>query len=203
MKLNEIRMLSGIHPTDNQKSVIAKIVAAPNPKVAGEEISGNANMIAARNILMKLGVLTFSAGAAELTDKGQQIAKDENITDDSGQLTDVGNALAFGEEGAPPEQQSTEMPQDLPPEQPGELPPDVGDNITGMESFSLLRTLLSETEERKESKYGNTRPKRHFISFANAKTRKDAEFLAPSWTRDIWKVEGGWMCSETPKDSEY
>src|SRR3972149_829856 len=95
MKLNEIRMLTGIHPTENQKRVLAKIIAAPNSKVAGEQISGNVNMVAARNMLMKLGVITVSAGTAELTDKGTQIAQDENIADASGQLTDVGNALAM------------------------------------------------------------------------------------------------------------
>jgi hypothetical protein len=132
-------MLTGIHPTENQKRVLAKIIAAPNPKVAGEEISGDENIIAARNILMKLGVITFSAGTAELTDKGQQIAQDENIADESGELTDVGNALAYGEEGAPPQQQSTEMP----PEQPGELPPsEPSGNPLGLESFSLLRQLI-------------------------------------------------------------
>ena len=143
MKLNEIKMLSGIHPTDNQKRVLAKIIAAPNPKVAGEEISGNENIIAARNILMKLGVITFSAGAAELTDKGEQIAQDENIADASGQLTDVGNALVYGEEGAPPQQQSTEMPQ---PQLGAMTPPlggEPGGNVLGMESFSpLLRELI-------------------------------------------------------------
>ena len=139
MTLNEIRMLTGIHPTENQKRVLAKIIAAPNPKVAGEEISGDENMIAARNILMKLGVITFSAGTAELTDKGQQIAQDENIADESGELTDAGNALVYGEEGAPPQQQSTEMP----PEQPGELPPsEPSGNPLGLESFSLLRQLI-------------------------------------------------------------
>jgi hypothetical protein len=190
MKLNEIRMLSGIHPTDNQKRVLAKIIAAPNSKVAGEDISGDENMIAARNILMKLGVITFSAGAAELTDKGEQIAQDENIADASGQLTDVGNALVSGEEGAPPQQQSTEMPPEQPQEQPGEDPLGLGQQQTGMESFSLLRNMLHEVS------HGTAKQKRHFISNNHAKTLKDAKYLAPSWAADVWKTEGGWMCSE-------
>lgn len=139
MKLHEIRMLTGIHPTENQKKVLAKIIASPSPKVAGEEILGDENLVAARNILMKLGVITFSGGNAELTDKGRQIAQDENIADEGGQLTDTGNALAYGEEGAPA-QQLPRPELGMPPPSPlgGEEPA----GPLGMEGFSLLRDLI-------------------------------------------------------------
>jgi hypothetical protein len=153
MKLNEIRILSGIHPTDNQKRVLAIIIASPSPKVANEELTGDENLMAARNILMKLGVVTVVAGAAELTDKGTQIAQDERITDETGQLTDLGNELAFGAERPQPGEQP-EMPGEVPmpgeePPMPGNEPPLGGQTmpnepITGLESFSMLRKVLNE-----------------------------------------------------------
>lgn len=139
MKLHEIRMLTGIHPTENQKKVLAKIIASPSPKVAGEEIIGDENLVAARNILMKLGVVTFSGGNAELTDKGKQIAQDENIADEGGQLTDAGNILAYGEEGAPG-QQPSQPELGMPP--PAPLGGELGGGPLGVESFLLLRDLI-------------------------------------------------------------
>lgn len=138
MKLCEIRMLTGIHPTNNQKRVLAMIIASPSPKVAGEKISGDENMIAARNILMKLGVITVSGGNAELTDTGEQIAQDENIADGSGQLTDLGNELVGGAEGQSPQQPQPEL--GTPPSPLGgeQQPP----AMPGLEGFSLLRNLL-------------------------------------------------------------
>jgi hypothetical protein len=136
-------MLTGIHPTENQKRVLATIIASPSPKVAGEKISGDENMVAARNILMKLGVITFSGGNAELTDKGQQIAQDENIADESGQLTDTGNALIHGEEGMEPQQPPQPELGMPPPPQGGEQPGlELGGPPPGFESFSLLRDLI-------------------------------------------------------------
>lgn len=122
-----MRILSAVHPTENQKRVLAKIIAAPTPTVAAEEISNNANMVAARNMLMKLGVITFGAGEASLTDKGEQIAREENIADESGQLTDVGQQLAYGEQ-----KQGGET----------EPPPPPGGGLS-LESFALLKELLN------------------------------------------------------------
>jgi hypothetical protein len=148
MKLTEIRILSGIHPTDNQKRVLAIIIASPSPKVANEELTGDENLMAARNILMKLGVITVVDGTAELTDKGTQIAQDERITDETGQLTDLGNELAHStEEPQPGEQPMPELPEEPMPGMPGEEPMPGGQAMPNeptakLESFSLLRSLL-------------------------------------------------------------
>lgn len=90
-----MRILSAVHPTTNQKRVIAKVIAAPTPSVAAEEISKNANMVAARNMLMKLGALSLVNGEATLTQAGMQIATDENIADQGGGLTPTGEQLAY------------------------------------------------------------------------------------------------------------
>jgi hypothetical protein len=96
-----MRVLSTVTLTTTQKRVIAKTLASPTPKVAGEAISGDENMITARDQLAKLGVIEYIGGEVNITEKGQALAKDENIIDDSGQLTDDGNALAYDDEQQP------------------------------------------------------------------------------------------------------
>lgn len=142
-----MRIISAVHPSDNQKRVLAKIASAATPKVAGEQLSNDANIVAARNMLMKLGLITFSSGEAAFTDKGTQVAQDENIIDQNGQLTATGKALAFSTPGgaedpnaegntgdmAPPE-------QELAPQDDGQL----GDPNAepALESFKLLKQFL-------------------------------------------------------------
>lgn len=94
-----MKLLDTVRLSDNQKRVIAKILAAPTPKLAAEEISDGANMIKARDILMDLGLITFTLNdQAELTDKGQQVAQAENLADESGQLTPDGEKFAYTNE---------------------------------------------------------------------------------------------------------
>ena len=120
--------------------VIAKIVASQDvPARAAAEISANTNMIAARNLLMKLNVITYTDNSASLTDIGQQLARDQNIVDEGGQLTDEGNKLASATSDG-------KQPKETPPQQDNSMggmpPPDMGGDINapmpGMESFSAL-----------------------------------------------------------------
>ncbi len=130
-----MQLLTTIRPTTNQLTVLATIVAnQDHPTRAASEISSNENLIAARNMLMKLNVIEYTANKAALTDKGQQIAKEQNIVDDSGQLTDEGNKLVAAAQGEQPP--TGDQMGGLPPELPipggdmGGLPP--------MEGFSSL-----------------------------------------------------------------
>ena len=137
-----MHLLSTLRPTQNQMKVIAKIVASQDvPARAAAEISSNPNLIAARNLLMKLNVITFADNAATLTDKGQQLAKEQNITDESGQLTDEGNKLASSDADG---KQTEEQPQPGTDQNMGA--PDMGLNDLGappMEGFSnLFKNLL-------------------------------------------------------------
>ena len=116
-----MRINQAIHPTYNQKRVLAKIIAAPTPTVAAQSIIGDQNLVAARSALMKLGLVTLSNGESSVTDRGIQVATDENIVDAGGELSQVGQELAYGDVAQPagPVQQAP------------------------MESFSLLKELLS------------------------------------------------------------
>jgi predicted methyltransferase len=132
-----MRLLSAVHPTTNQKRVLAKILAAPTPTVAGEEISKDANLVAARNMLMKLGIITFANNEAALTDRGTQVAAEENIADQSGQLTPTGQQLAYtNAQGQTDSDQAGGAAQQQPA-------PDMGlDAGMPTESLALLKQLL-------------------------------------------------------------
>lgn len=91
------KFINSLVLTLNQKTVMAKIAAAPTEKVAAEDISRGANLVSARDMLVRMGLITFKdATSATLTDKGRQIAQDENIMDASGGLTDKGRKLVGG-----------------------------------------------------------------------------------------------------------
>lgn len=117
-----MRILNTFRPTTIQKQVIAKIAAAATPTVAGDSVSSGANTVSARDTLVKLGIITFEAGEATLTDLGTQIATAENIVDETGGLTQVGQSLAGAKE-------TQQVPTTTEPAGP-------------LESFATLKALL-------------------------------------------------------------
>lgn len=125
-----MRLLSTIHPSTTQRKVLAIIASAATPKLAVANLNVSQNLIAARDILAKLGIITFDQSQAALTSAGHQLAVDENIIDQSGQLTDDGSALV-----------STDGPQAQQPMQPEPAPTEPGPDVS-LESFSLLKELL-------------------------------------------------------------
>ena len=137
-----MQLLNTIRPTTFQKQVIAMIADAPTPKLAAAHLSDNQNITAARDLLAKLGVITFSDSEAQLTDKGQQLATDENIIDQSGQLTDDGRKyLGDTQPGAQqPAQQDDPMMGD--PMAGSPMGGDPAGDVS-LESFSLLKELLA------------------------------------------------------------
>jgi phage gp45-like len=146
-----MRLLTAMHPTDNQKRVLAKIAAAPTPTVAASEISADANLVAARNLLMKLGMITYTDGNAEMTDQGRKVATDENIIDQGGELTQAGQQLAYSDSqgqqtpdngASPPAGADAGLDSMAGPDDMGGAP---GGDPFSMESYqpmSLLKELL-------------------------------------------------------------
>lgn len=139
-----MHLLNTIHPTESQLKILATIVSLQDkPVEAAEEISVGANMVAARNLLMKLNLITYSPDSAALTDQGARLARDHDIVDDNGQLTDKGQQLlpvqsspSNGEDSMTPPMSDANMGMDQPM---GEIP----GSPTGFESFSpLFKSLL-------------------------------------------------------------
>ena len=89
-----MRILSTVQPTKNQLTVLA-IVAAnrDKPLLATKMLANNQNLITARNLLMTWNALEFGNEKIGITDIGNKIALDNNIIDESGELTDIGKGL--------------------------------------------------------------------------------------------------------------
>lgn len=89
-----MHLLNHFQPTQNQLAVLA-ITAAnkEHPAQAASKLNANANLVSARKLLMDLHLLSYSGNAAALTELGMKLAKDNDIIDDAGELTDVGNKL--------------------------------------------------------------------------------------------------------------
>lgn len=136
-----MRLLNTLRPTTFQKQVLAHITGAPTPKLAAANIATNRNLMAARDMLAKLGIITYSDAGAALTDKGITLATEENITDETGQLTDEGSKLIAppGQEQPGQEQQPPADPTNI---EPGPDATGVGGDVS-LESFSLLKELLT------------------------------------------------------------
>lgn len=101
----ERKIIPVTHPTDNQKSVLAKIASSATPQLAAADISDTPNLVAARDLLIQMGLIELDDNGAHLTDQGQQVMVDQNLTDDGGNLTDAGQQAAYGDEAedaAPP-----------------------------------------------------------------------------------------------------
>ena len=125
-----------------QKQVFAAILSAPTPTVAAEQISSSPNLKSARDLLGRLGLITFTNNSAALTDMGMAVARDEGISDEGGQLTDMGQQLSGGNSDQAP-LNNMGMPEEEPPL--GGVPAEGGDEDLGsppMESFSVLRELM-------------------------------------------------------------
>ena len=117
VKLYEKRVLTTVRLTQYQKTVLALVAAAPDGIVPDEDISKDRNMSAARKLLVKLGLLVNEKeDQYSISDAGQKVAKDEGIVDDGGQLTELGNKLAYAKTPSSTPAAKTPGPSDTPAE---------------------------------------------------------------------------------------
>lgn len=149
----EKRVLTNVRLTQHQMKVLALIAASPEGIVPDEDISKDRNMTAARQLLTKLGLITNDGeDKYSISETGQQVAKDENVVDESGQLTELGNKLAFGDdaeggEAPPPEPEAAGGFGGGPSDEPA---PDPFADTAGpasdipAESFKMIGKLLAE-----------------------------------------------------------
>jgi len=132
----ERKIVPVTHPTDNQKSVLAKIASAATPQLAAADISDTPNLVAARDLLVQMGLIELDMNGAHITDQGQQVMVDQNLTDGGGNLTDDGQKAAYGDEAddaADPMGGDLEM--GFGDEEGGEF--DFGGDDTGDDEFSF------------------------------------------------------------------
>jgi len=99
VKLFEKRILTTIRLTQNQMQVLAMILASPEGNLPDEDISRGPNLKQARDLLIQLDMITNDGeNKYSVTEKGKKVAKDENIVDDMGELTELGQGLAYPDE---------------------------------------------------------------------------------------------------------
>lgn len=94
-QLSEDRTSAVMSPTNNQKKVLTKIIAAATPETAARDISQGRQLVAARDMLLRLNLIALSDGKAEVTDAGKDVMRNQNLIDAGGSLTDEGNKYAF------------------------------------------------------------------------------------------------------------
>jgi len=136
-----MRTLSTFKPTDNQMKILAMLAANKDkPNVAAKQLSGDANIVGARDLLMKMNIITYSDTDAALTDLGTSLAVDSGIIDDSGNLTDLGNKLTSTDN----QNNEIDNPIDLDTSGGSEFPepPDDTDLMDQLEGFSPLFSSL-------------------------------------------------------------
>ncbi len=146
----EKRVLTNVRLTQHQMKVLAMILAAPDGIAPDEDISKGPNLTSARTMLTKLGMITHDGdNKYSVSETGMKVAKDENLIDDMGELTELGNEKAYADEK---KAQSVSAgpggPDDTPaPDAFAQTSMEVG--LPGpSESFKLLGELLKETVTR-------------------------------------------------------
>lgn len=81
--------------TDTQKLVLINVYASPTPEMAYDTVTGAPNIVAARNQLrsLQLIVVDDQNSRAGITDQGQVALSNNNLIDDTGEVTEEGNTL--------------------------------------------------------------------------------------------------------------
>ena len=97
-KILENRIQPITRPTDNQKAVLSKITAAATPQLALADIADTPNLVAARDLLVQMGLIDIDDEGAHITDQGNEVMVNQNLATADGQLTDDGQKAAYGDE---------------------------------------------------------------------------------------------------------
>jgi hypothetical protein len=142
----EKRVLTNVRLTQHQMTVLAMILASPEGVAPDEDISKGPNLTTARKMLTKLGLITHDGdNKYSVSETGQKVAKDENLIDDTGQLTELGNEKAYADDS---KGKSVGAGPGGPEDEPAEEPFAQTSNEIGMpgpsESFKFIGDLLNE-----------------------------------------------------------
>lgn len=90
-----MKQLHNIQLSVAQKRVLAKILASATPATADAEIIPTDQLVAARDLLIGLGAIERTGAGLVLSAAGTDLVVRSNIVDDTGQLTDLGQKLAY------------------------------------------------------------------------------------------------------------
>lgn len=106
MRLHEKR-LQLVQLTQHQQQVLAQIFTS-TPEVAVSQTSGDANLVAAREALIRLGLVTGSTDEGfTVTESGKQVMVNHGLLDDGDVLTSAGEQALVGDQE--PQQESVSV----------------------------------------------------------------------------------------------
>lgn len=93
--LTEIINEQRLNLDNTEKALIASISISPTPSMAYSAFTGARNSVEAANTLVRSGYIDIDRtnNQATLTDLGKEVLVSDNLTDESGQLTDRGEQL--------------------------------------------------------------------------------------------------------------
>jgi molybdopterin biosynthesis enzyme len=80
---------------NTQKGIIASVAVSATPEIAYGVITGARNTVESSDELERLGYIEVNdeTKTATLTQRGQEVLRAENLTDDMGELTDRGEEI--------------------------------------------------------------------------------------------------------------
>lgn len=91
--LQEIIDPNTVNLTVNQQGVLVIIKTSATPEVAYESTNGTEKSVYARNSLRMLGLIKLGINKAVLTQTGEQVLLNYNLSDETGQLTERGKTV--------------------------------------------------------------------------------------------------------------
>lgn len=108
--LDEARTLGNVLLSEAQKFILTKLLLPDSTPLLGyQNISVGKNIVANRDVLVKLGMLTLGDNEAEITEAGTEALRNEGLVDEAGQLSDLGERYAYAEDLEAVEKISAEM----------------------------------------------------------------------------------------------
>jgi hypothetical protein len=78
--------------TDMQKGMLIAIRSSATPLQAYETANGSLNTVAAKDELIRMGLVQQSGNQLQLSNSGQDALVSNNLVDETGTITDEGNA---------------------------------------------------------------------------------------------------------------
>lgn len=164
-EINENRILTNVRLSQAQKFILAKLsLPESTPLTSYGQVSSGKNMVANRNVLVKLGMVIVGANEAEITETGIHAMQNENLIDDMGTLTPQGEEYAYADsiedveklasqQETPPEIPQNELPGKEPEARPnppmGLAPNEDAPLASSFESWGMIsdaQTTISEKE---------------------------------------------------------
>lgn len=124
--LQEIINPNTVNLTNTQQGVLITIRLSPTPEVAYQSTNGAQQLVYARNTLRMLGLIKVGGNKVVLTNTGNNVLVNYNLTDETGQMTERGQQIMgnynkqFNRSNNNPEEQEPDLDTDMESQAPAD-----------------------------------------------------------------------------------